>query len=143
MPRLHMRAAVLVFAALLGACGKKGPPLAPIVRVPAAITAVAAQRVGNEFYLTLTVPTTNIDGTMPLDIGRIDVYGYTGTSAPPRGRFLEVGRRVASVPIVPLPVAPGAVPAPEAGAATPAVPAASATAAPAAAAGAMPGAIIT
>ena len=73
MPRVSTRAAVLMLAALLGACGKKGPPLAPIVRIPAAVTMVAAQRVGNEFYLTLTVPTTNIDMTMPVDIGRIDI----------------------------------------------------------------------
>ena len=55
-----------MFAALLGACGKKGPPLAPIVRIPAEVTTITAQRVGNEFYLTLTVPTTNIDMTMPV-----------------------------------------------------------------------------
>lgn len=94
---------MLLGIAATAACGKKGPPLAPIVRVPAAVTAVAAQRVGNDVYLTLTIPTANIDGSMPPDVARVDIYGYTGHTPPPRGRFLEAGTLVASVPVAPPP----------------------------------------
>jgi hypothetical protein len=50
--------------------------------------------------VTLTVPSTNIDESMPIDIQRIDVYGYTGRSAPPTARFVELGSAVASIPVV-------------------------------------------
>ena len=39
-----------------GGCGKKGPPLAPFVRVPALVTTVTPQRVGDDVYLSFTVP---------------------------------------------------------------------------------------
>ena len=86
-----------LIAVSLAACGKKGPPLAPIVHVPAAIEQIDARRTGDEVAVTVTVPSKNMDGTIPVDIGRIEVYGYTGTAAPPRGRFLEVATLVGTV----------------------------------------------
>jgi hypothetical protein len=84
-------------------CGKKGPPLAPIVRVPAQVDQLAARRIGSDVYVTLTVPQQNIDATMPADITRIEVYGYTGRVAPPRATFLGVATLVATVPVLPPP----------------------------------------
>jgi hypothetical protein len=81
------------------ACGKKGPPLAPLVHIPAAVEEIAARRTGNDVAVTLTVPSKNIDGSVPIDIGRIEVFGYTGTAAPPRGRFLEVATLVGTVTV--------------------------------------------
>lgn len=81
------------------ACGKKGPPLPPIVHVPGAIEQIEARRRGNDVTVTVTVPAKNIDGSVPVDVGRIDVFGYTGTDAPPRGRFLEVARLVGTITI--------------------------------------------
>jgi len=57
------------------ACGKKGPPLAPIVHIPAAVEHIEARRRGENVSLTVTVPAKNIDGTIPVDVGRIEVYG--------------------------------------------------------------------
>jgi hypothetical protein len=91
--------ALIVAAAAAAACGKKGPPLAPIVHIPAAVEQIDARRRGTDVIVTMTVPAKNIDGTVPVDIGRIEVYGYTGTSAPPRGRFLEVGTLVGTVTV--------------------------------------------
>lgn len=88
-----------MIAVSVAACGKKGPPLAPIVHVPAAVEQIDARRTGDEVVVTVTVPSKNIDGTIPVDIGRIEVYGYTGTAAPPRGRFLEVATLVGTVTI--------------------------------------------
>jgi hypothetical protein len=45
--------AVVALAASVG-CGKKGPPLAPYVLLPAAPARVAAQRAGDDVYVTLT-----------------------------------------------------------------------------------------
>jgi hypothetical protein len=89
-------------AAAAGGCGKKGPPLAPIVHIPAAVERIEARRRGSEALVTLTVPAQNIDGSMPADVSRVEVFGYTGVTAPPRGRFLDVATLIGTV-TVPLP----------------------------------------
>ena len=75
------RAAVLLClaAAWLAApgCGKKGPPLAPLVRVPGRAMDIAARRTGDVVAITFTIPSANIDESKPADIGRADVYAYT------------------------------------------------------------------
>jgi hypothetical protein len=81
------------------ACGKKGPPLAPIVHIPAAVEKVEARRRGNDVTVTVTVPSKNIDGTIPVDIGRIEIYGYTGTNAPQASRFLDVATLVGTITV--------------------------------------------
>lgn len=58
-------------------CGKKGPPLAPLARVPQRVVDVAARRTGDTVAVTFTIPSSNIDETRPADIGRVDVYAYT------------------------------------------------------------------
>jgi hypothetical protein len=58
-------------------CGKKGPPLAPFVRVPAKVADLAARRQGDVVALTCTVPAANLDGTRPADIARLEVFAYT------------------------------------------------------------------
>jgi len=92
------------------ACGKKGPPLAPIVRIPSAVAMIHAQRIGSDAFVTLAIPNTNIDRSVPIDIGRVEVYGYTGRRPPPPTRFVEFGDLVASIPVIP-PPPPGAAPA--------------------------------
>jgi hypothetical protein len=95
-----------VVAALLmaAACGKKGPPLAPLIPIPAGIDQISATRVGDEVYVTLTVPSANVDTFAPASIDRIEVFGYTGRTPPPRGRWVEFGTLVATVPVAPPPV---------------------------------------
>ena len=91
------------------ACGKKGPPLAPLVPIPAAVGLIEANRLGREVYVTLTIPSANIDEHTPADIGRIEVYGYTGRTAPPRAQWVELATLVASLPVAP-PPKPGETP---------------------------------
>ena len=101
---------LFVFAAIAAAaCGKKGPPLAPVVRIPAPVATIQAQRVGSDAFVTLTIPATNIDGSMPVDINRVEVYGYTGRRPPSNARWVEVAQLVATVPVIP-PPPPGAPP---------------------------------
>lgn len=99
-------AAIAALALMASGCGKKGPPLPPFVRIPSAVETIEATRLGNEIYLTLTVPAANIDTSMPVDISRVEVYGYTGASAPPLARWVELGTLVGAIPVSPLPVAP-------------------------------------
>ncbi|MSO82167.1 MAG: hypothetical protein EXQ53_02565 [Acidobacteria bacterium] len=117
MARRAAGAAALAAVMLGWGCGKKGAPLAPFVRIPAAVSVIAASRLGNDVYVTLTVPAANIDTSIPVDISRIDVYGYTGRSAPTLARWAELGTVVATIPVAPPPVGEaGAPPASSAGA---------------------------
>ena len=80
------------------ACGRKGPPLAPIVYLPRAVTEFAAKRVENEVVVQFTVPTLNTDGSGPADLRRVEVYAHTGP-LPATTDFPKYGTLVASVEI--------------------------------------------
>lgn len=98
--RLAVRLAALAFTAavFLTGCGKKGPPLPPLVRVPARPEQFVARRLGSTVYLQVRIPTTNADSTSPASIERVDVYGFTGQ---PEGNeeIFKYGTLVASVPV--------------------------------------------
>jgi hypothetical protein len=106
------------------ACGKKGPPLVPFARVPALVTAVTPQRIGDDVYLSFTVPDTNADGQKPGDIGEVDVYAVTSSIAPATEKQREVATLVATLPVRPI-LPPASAPTPDAsssGAAPPPIP---------------------
>jgi len=87
-------------ATIAGAgCGKKGPPLAPFVRVPALVTAVTPQRIGGDVYLSFTVPDTNADGQTPADIAAVDVYGITSIVAPETEEQRDAASLIATLPV--------------------------------------------
>ncbi|HVC18607.1 MAG TPA: hypothetical protein VNE16_00910 [Vicinamibacterales bacterium] len=100
--RLRRAAGVLLVAAL-AACGKKGPPLPPILYLPAA-PAVTAHEQGRTARLTLTVPVANTNGSRSANLERLMVYGYTGE---PRlvdlDRFFKRATLVARIPVKPAP----------------------------------------
>ncbi|PYR63931.1 MAG: hypothetical protein DMF91_01955 [Acidobacteria bacterium] len=80
------------------ACGHKGPPLPPLVRIPAAPVEMTAARRGHTVELRFSVPAANTDGSRPANIERVDVYAFTG----PDVRDEELLKRqptVASVPV--------------------------------------------
>lgn len=81
----------------MSGCGKKGPPLPPFVRVPAAVTQFAVHRVGDDAVINFALPTQNIDQSTPINLARVEVYAYTGRGVPPAARFPEVGERVAMI----------------------------------------------
>ena len=99
-----LRTGPLLLLALLVcvACGKKGPPLAPFVRVPAAVTAVTPQRVGDDVYVSFAVPSTNVDGQKPGDIGAVDVYAVTSAIVPTTEKQREMATLVATLPVRPI-----------------------------------------
>ena len=72
--RLPVLAGLLICAGLLAGCGKKGDPLPPLRPVPAGITDLRVIRTGDQVRLQFTVPTTNVDGTSPPAVDRVDVY---------------------------------------------------------------------
>lgn len=108
------RGRALTLACLLAAvaatgCGKKGPPLAPLPRVPAAVTEWSATRRDDTVRLAFVTPTANAGGDVPADVAVVEVYAITARQAP----TLEPGRvppgmtLIGSVPVLrPLPPPP-------------------------------------
>jgi len=101
----RLAAACCAVLALIGSagCGKKGPPLAPYVLLPAAPVKPTVQRAGNDVFVSVTLPQQNIDASKPADVRRLDIYAYTATTAPPPARALELATRVAVVPVAAAP----------------------------------------
>ena len=93
-----------MFLAAATGCGKKGPPLAPLIHIPASVDAIKAERVGSDVYVTLTVPAQNIDKSKPADVARVDVFAVTATTPPPRGQLLPGATRIATIPVMPIDV---------------------------------------
>ena len=87
---------------LTAACGKKGPPLAPFARVPAVVGNVTAQRIGDDVFVSFPVPTTNVDGQQPADIGSLEVYAITATKPPETDEHRKLATLVATLPVKPL-----------------------------------------
>jgi hypothetical protein len=102
----------LLFLLLAGvttvACGKEGPPLAPLRLVPEAPANVTLMRMADEVSLAFTVPSTHAAGAPgPADIERVEVYAVSlapGAAAPPNREFLTPKYLVGAVPVRPLPV---------------------------------------
>src|SRR5438093_535795 len=90
---------IVALALAITACGRKGPPLPPLVRLPAAPADIAAERRGSNVEIKFTVPATNTDGTRPANIQRIDVYAITGRAPGPELEFLKQATRIASVEV--------------------------------------------
>jgi predicted small lipoprotein YifL len=88
---------VVLFHILVAGCGKKGPPLPPLVRVPAAPEQLEVRRVGGSAFVTLTIPSQNVDASSPADVGRVEMFAVTGLAPPPPARFLELASRVATI----------------------------------------------
>jgi len=98
---LRARLLVLVVSMVpLWGCGVKGPPLAPLVVVPARVTELEVRRLGGEVYVTFTLPTENRDGSEPADLVRVDVYGMTTQPRLPPDRTLDLEEFEAAATLV-------------------------------------------
>lgn len=80
------------------ACGRKGPPLPPLVRLPSAVGAYAAKRLGDAVVLQFTIPVANTDNSRPAELDRIEVYAHTGPLPTPAD-FLRYGTLVGNIPV--------------------------------------------
>src|SRR6185503_19163150 len=94
-------AGILVSAAVLalGACGKKGPPLPPLIKLPAPPADFAAERRGDTVDLLFTVPAANTDNTRPANLSRVDIYAITSAEPLPPTQIVKRGARVATVDV--------------------------------------------
>jgi hypothetical protein len=90
---------VVLVSAAVGSCGKKGPPLPPLVRLPAAPADLMAVRRSNVVDLQFTVPSANTDNTRPANVMRVDVYALTGPAAVSEAEVVARGTPIASVAV--------------------------------------------
>ena len=93
------RVAVLLLTATAVSCGKSGPPLPPLVRVPVAPTNLTADRRGDRVDLAFAVPDVNTDRSKPANIARVDVYAITGPATATDDQLLKRGTKVASIDV--------------------------------------------
>jgi hypothetical protein len=91
--------AALVAAAQLSACGKAGPPLPPLVRLPAPPTEIVAERRGASVDIHLVVPSANTDGTRPANVERVDVYALTAPASVTDDQILKLGAKIGTVKV--------------------------------------------
>ena len=102
-----------VVAQLLG-CGKRGPPQAPFVRVPAPVGDLRVHRMGNDVHIGFTLPIQNVDGSTPADLERIEIYAMTIQPRLPPDReldleeFMEEGTLVGTIEALPAELAQAA-----------------------------------
>jgi len=88
----------------MAACGKKGPPLAPLNLAPEAPGTLTARRLGDTVYLKMTVPAKSVSGTGAYSVDHLEVYAVTlapGMAAPPNRDFLKPAQIIATIPIAP------------------------------------------
>ena len=93
----------LLLIAAATACGKKGPPLPPLIRIPTPPGAFSAQRQGTNVLIQLAVPGDNTDGSKPADLARVDVYALTSDAPVNPDEIYRRGTRVGRVLVNPPP----------------------------------------
>jgi hypothetical protein len=112
--------AVALATLLVAGCGKKGPPLPPLQRIPVAPPDLTVSRIDDDVFIRFAVPAVNVDGIGPADVGRVELYAVTTDSPPPttfdpddlREIAALVGREVVRRPPPPLPPLPEGQPPP-------------------------------
>ena len=83
----------------MAGCGKAGPPLPPLVRVPVAPTNLIVDRRGDVVDVTFTVPDSNTDRSKPANVARVDVYAITGAPSVTDDQLVKRGTKIASVDV--------------------------------------------
>jgi hypothetical protein len=91
--------ALLALFVTVAACGKKGPPLPPLVRLPAAPANLTAERRGMAVDVQFVVPSANADGSRPANIQRVDVYAVSGPAPASENVVMQDGVLVGSVEV--------------------------------------------
>ena len=79
MTHLHVaiQLSTLLFMMVSLACGMRGPPLAPLVIVPAQISNFSAERFEDDVYIRVEIPEANEDGSEPAELDRVEIYALT------------------------------------------------------------------
>jgi hypothetical protein len=82
----------------LPSCGRKGPPLAPLLKLPGPVGGMTAKRLGSDVALQFVIPAANTDSTRPASLERVEVYAHTGPLPTPAD-FLKYGTLIGNVAV--------------------------------------------
>jgi predicted small lipoprotein YifL len=100
---------LLLFAGAASACGKKGPPLAPLHLVPSAVTEISVRRVDSTIRLRFALPSRNQNGP-GISLDRVEVFAVNippGGETPPNRELLTKPYLVGEIAVKPPPVEGG------------------------------------
>ena len=97
--RALFSASGLLLVVAVAGCGKKGPPLPPLVRIPAAATDIRADRRGQAVDVQFVLPAANTDGSKPANIQRVEVYALNGAVPASDVEVMRSGARVGAVDV--------------------------------------------
>jgi hypothetical protein len=94
-PRARRLLVALVALVALGACGKKGPPVAPELRVPIVPAALHGSVDGESIVVSWAVPDRRLDGSRLRTVDRFTLYRREeADTGPPKSAMLSHGRVV-------------------------------------------------
>lgn len=88
---------LLVTGLLSVNCGKKGPPLPPLVKLPVPAADLTAERHGDTVDVQFSVPVVNTDGTRPANVERVDVFAVTAPPTVTDDQLWTQGTKIGSV----------------------------------------------
>ena len=98
--RGRARLLALAMAGFAGvSCGKKGPPLPPLMLLPTPPADFAAVRRDTEVDLTFRIPDSNTDRSTPADLARVELYAMNSGGQVTADDVVRRGTRVASVTV--------------------------------------------
>ncbi len=95
--------AVLAAAVVTSACGMRGAPLPPLVIVPET-PPLSVTRLDDEVYIAFDMPSQNSDGSVPVDLDRMELYALTTHPDPDKpvslalDDWLDLATLVATIP---------------------------------------------
>ena len=87
------------------ACGKKGPPLAPLHLVPAAASEMSVRRVADRARLRFVLPSRNENGPGPLELVRVEIFAMTiaaNSVEPSMNELMSKERQVGEIAVRPV-----------------------------------------
>ncbi len=99
-------AGLLLLSVVVTACGKRGPPLAPLRLVPEAPAEAALHRTEGKAVLTFALPKKNLNGPGAVELDRVEIYAVTaapGVAAPRDRDLLDRKYLVGTIPVKPPP----------------------------------------
>ena len=85
---------VIVLAVVLAACGRKGPPLPPIIEVPETTTDLAVHQVEHDAVLTWSFPSLTRAGRALTDLGQVTVWRLEVPPGQEQGVAAELQRQL-------------------------------------------------
>ena len=95
-----------VLVTMATACGKKGPPLAPLRPNAGRVADLSVRAIDDRIEFTFTVPAANADGSTPPAADRIEIFGVAlleTDPAPSPLSILDAENLKVTIPVVPAP----------------------------------------